>query len=114
VTGYPTPKEITKAWRYDEFRNVNYFFNNRHYGISTFQDDEILSALQIAKSAFAPGPLDAKGCYRQQPGRSTICSGPTRGQIVCGGCDVTAPDRESASSFPAEPEQPIGSTGFGE
>jgi hypothetical protein len=42
---YPTVKEIVQAWHADSFRNVNYFFNNRHYGITTFQDDEILVAL---------------------------------------------------------------------
>lgn len=42
---YPTPKDIAKAWRDDKFRNVNYFFNNYHYGIKTFQDAEIIAAL---------------------------------------------------------------------
>jgi hypothetical protein len=42
---YPTVREIAKAWQADKFRNVNYFFNNRHFGITTFQDDEILGAL---------------------------------------------------------------------
>ena len=45
---YPTAKSIAKAWRDDEFRNVNYFFNNQHYGIKTFEDAEILAALRDA------------------------------------------------------------------
>lgn len=42
---YAPAKEIAKAWRDDKFRNVNYFFNNTHFGITTFEDDEIRAAL---------------------------------------------------------------------
>lgn len=43
---YPAPKEIAKAWLTDEGDNVMYFYNNRHFGISTFEDEEIRTALQ--------------------------------------------------------------------
>jgi len=43
---YPTPKEIADAWRTDKRGNVMYFYNNRHFGITTFQDEEILKFLE--------------------------------------------------------------------
>lgn len=48
---YPNAKEVAKAWTDDGLRNVNYFFNNRHYGISTFEDDQILAALRDGAGA---------------------------------------------------------------
>jgi hypothetical protein len=42
----PSPAtEIARAWRDDDSFNVAYFFNNRHFGITTFEDDAILAAL---------------------------------------------------------------------
>lgn len=43
---YPTAKEIAEAWKVDKGDNVNYFHNNRHYGITTFEDEQILAALR--------------------------------------------------------------------
>lgn len=43
---YPTPFEIANAWRADDRDNVLYFHNNRHYGITTFEDEQIRAALQ--------------------------------------------------------------------
>jgi hypothetical protein len=43
---YPTAKEIAHAWRADRQDNVLYFYNNRHYGITTFEDDQIRAVLE--------------------------------------------------------------------
>lgn len=43
---YPTAKEIADAWRADGSDNVLYFHNNRHYGIRTFEDDQIRAILR--------------------------------------------------------------------
>lgn len=43
---YPTAREIADAWRADDRDNVQYFHNNRHYGITTFEDGQILAALR--------------------------------------------------------------------
>jgi hypothetical protein len=43
---YPSAKEIAEAWKTKG--NVNYFYNNRHYGITTFEDEQIVAALQGA------------------------------------------------------------------
>ncbi len=43
---YPTAKEIADAWRADARDNVQYFHSNRYYGMTTFQDEEILAALR--------------------------------------------------------------------
>ena len=51
---YPTATEVADAWKADKFDNVNYFFNNRHYGITTFEDEQILTALR-----FSAKPLGA-------------------------------------------------------
>lgn len=46
---YPTPKEIADAWKAPGAGdNVLYFHNNRHHGITTFQDEQILAALRGA------------------------------------------------------------------
>jgi hypothetical protein len=42
---YPTPTEISNGWRADDRDNVLYFHNNRHYGITTFEDKQIRAAL---------------------------------------------------------------------
>jgi len=42
---YETAKAIADAWRADKRDHVLYFHNNRHYGITTFEDEQILSAL---------------------------------------------------------------------
>ena len=42
---YPTVNQIARAWRADTHNNVLYFYNNRHYGITTFQDDQIQALL---------------------------------------------------------------------
>jgi hypothetical protein len=42
---YPTAKKIADAWKKDPGGHVQYFYNNRHYGITTFQDGQILAAL---------------------------------------------------------------------
>lgn len=42
---YPTAKEIADAWRDDPNDNVQYFHNNRHFGIKTFEDDQIRAVL---------------------------------------------------------------------
>jgi hypothetical protein len=43
---YPTAKEIADAWRADKHENVLYFYNNRHFGITTFEDEQIRALLQ--------------------------------------------------------------------
>lgn len=43
---YATAQEIADAWKSDPEGHVQYFYNNRHYGITTFQDEEILAALE--------------------------------------------------------------------
>lgn len=43
---YPTIKEIADAWRNDKKGNVLYFYNNRHFGIYTFEDEQIKAFLQ--------------------------------------------------------------------
>jgi hypothetical protein len=43
---YPTPKEIASAWRDDSVNNGRYFYNNRHHGITTFEDDAIQAVLR--------------------------------------------------------------------
>lgn len=42
---YLTVDEIASAWRTDT-SNVEYFYNNRHCGITTFQDEAILGLLR--------------------------------------------------------------------
>lgn len=42
---YPTAKEIADAWRGDKQENVRYFYNNRHFGITTFEDEQIRAVL---------------------------------------------------------------------
>lgn len=55
---YAPAKEIAKAWRDDHFHNLNYFFNNRHFGITTFEDDEICAALS---DTGLPQPVGERG-----------------------------------------------------
>lgn len=43
---YPTVNQIADAWRTDRQNNVLYFYNNRYYGITTFEDDRIRAVLQ--------------------------------------------------------------------
>ena len=43
---YETAKEIANAWRADKRDHVLYFHNNRHYRITTFEDEQILSVLR--------------------------------------------------------------------
>jgi hypothetical protein len=43
---YATAQEIAGAWSRDEGSNVLYFHNNRHHGITTFEDAQILSLLR--------------------------------------------------------------------
>jgi len=43
---YPTARNIADAWKQDCHDHVRYFHNNRHYGITTFQDEQILAALR--------------------------------------------------------------------
>lgn len=54
---YPTVREIADLWRGDGNDNVSYFYNNRHHGITTFQDEEILAALHGKPPNNATGPL---------------------------------------------------------
>ena len=42
---YPTPKQIAEAWHLDSKGHVVYFHNNRHHGITTFQDAELQELL---------------------------------------------------------------------
>ena len=43
---YPTTGEIAAAWRDDAGDNVHYFYDNRHYGITTFEDAKIHGLLR--------------------------------------------------------------------
>lgn len=43
---YPTADQIAAAWRDDGGNNVMYFYNNRHHGITTFEDDAIQAVLR--------------------------------------------------------------------
>lgn len=43
---YATAHEIADAWKADGANNVLYFYNNRHYGITTFEDDRIQALLR--------------------------------------------------------------------
>ncbi len=47
---YPTAKEIADAWRADQSDNVRYFHNNRHHGITTFEDEQIVAVLRGSAS----------------------------------------------------------------
>jgi len=42
---YPTAEKIAETWRADTHNNVLYFHNNRHHGITTFEDDRIQALL---------------------------------------------------------------------
>jgi hypothetical protein len=42
---YPTAPQIAEAWRADLEGNVVYFHNNRHHGITTFEDAQIQALL---------------------------------------------------------------------
>ena len=49
---YPSAKQIADAWRTNEGRDyVKYFWKNKKYNISTFQDDEIEGYLNDEISA---------------------------------------------------------------
>lgn len=43
---YSPASEIARSWREDKKDNVSYFHNNRHHGITTFEDEEILRILR--------------------------------------------------------------------
>jgi hypothetical protein len=43
---YATAEDIADAWKRDPGGHVHYFYNNRHYGITTFQDEQILATLE--------------------------------------------------------------------
>jgi len=43
---YPAAKEIADAWKEDKLENILYFHNNRKYGITTFEDAQILAVLR--------------------------------------------------------------------
>jgi hypothetical protein len=43
---YASAKQIASAWREDTADNVMYFYNNRHVGITTFEDNDILQFLR--------------------------------------------------------------------
>jgi hypothetical protein len=45
---YATAHEVADAWRKGEGNHVLYFHTNRHYGITTFEDAQILSLLRNA------------------------------------------------------------------
>jgi hypothetical protein len=53
---YPTAAEIASAWRVDTGCNVMYFYNNRHCGITTFEDDAIQAILSGDRPVVAPEP----------------------------------------------------------
>ena len=42
---YPTASEIAGAWKADKGGHVMYFWNNRRYGITTFEDAQIQASL---------------------------------------------------------------------
>jgi len=46
---YPSADEIAGAWRDDAGDNVHYFYDNRHYGITTFEDSGIRAILRGEK-----------------------------------------------------------------
>jgi hypothetical protein len=48
---YPTATETAEAWRADRGDNVLYFYNNRHLGITTFEDSDIRSVLRGKRSS---------------------------------------------------------------
>jgi hypothetical protein len=43
---YPGPEQIASAWLADDVNNGRYFYNNRHHGITTFEDDAIQTFLR--------------------------------------------------------------------
>jgi hypothetical protein len=43
---YAAAEQIASAWRADATNNGRYFYNNRHYGITTFEDGAIQQALR--------------------------------------------------------------------
>jgi hypothetical protein len=43
---FPSPVTIADAWNRDAEGNVEYFWSNRRYGITTFQDDAIVAHLR--------------------------------------------------------------------
>ena len=43
---YATAEQIASAWRADAVNDGGYFYNNRQYGITTFEDDAIQAALR--------------------------------------------------------------------
>jgi hypothetical protein len=53
---YPTVAEIASAWRDDGGSNVMYFYNNRHCGITTFEDDAIQAILRGDQPVAAATP----------------------------------------------------------
>jgi hypothetical protein len=53
---YATAIEVATAWRDDTESHVMYFYNNRRYGITTFEDTRIQSILRGDPQAAAPVP----------------------------------------------------------
>jgi hypothetical protein len=43
---YASSEEIARAWMLDSKGNDSYFYNNRQAGITTFEDDPILTLLK--------------------------------------------------------------------
>ena len=56
---YPTAEQIAMAWLQDSKSNVNCLPNNRHYLITTFQDDEILRLLHARTAATNDGASES-------------------------------------------------------
>lgn len=57
---YASAKQIASAWREDTADNVMYFYNNRHVGITTFEDNDILQFLRGEPPNAARGRIAGK------------------------------------------------------